>query len=192
MKKLLLFFTLSFSIVTFGQSDNCNVATDAPQTGGCVNGTTIGSTASMAGSMNAVVGCGPNVPGDDVWYTFVATGTQWAFTLTNPGQGPIGLALFDDGCVAGSFGTLSTACGAGASISGSYSSLTVGNTYYVLVITKHNKDKTFTLCGTSSSPPPIANNTNCSTATPLCSSSAQNGNSNGKGTQELTIANRGF
>jgi hypothetical protein len=208
MKKLILCIALSGSLITFGQTDTPCTPTTAPQTGGCVTSSTAGATPSFGTAMSSLVGCGNGYPGTDVWYSFTADGTQWTYNLTNSTGNPLGIALFNlssgDPCGSATFGTLHTNCTTSTgTISGSYSSLVVGQTYYVLIVSQQktsgppgNPNLTpitndFTLCGTSSTPASTAPNTDCATATALCSSSTQNGNSNGFGAQELSSTNQG-
>src|SRR5678815_3672785 len=83
-KKIILFFIGSFSFfLCFSQPANniCTSAQVVTPNGTCVNGTTVGATDTWQGT----VGCqngnnGSNHP--EVWYSFIATGTQGQFSVT--------------------------------------------------------------------------------------------------------------
>lgn len=194
MKTLITFiFTCSISILLAQPAnDDCATAAAAPTDGSCVNGTTVNSNPSMAGGMNSIVACGTGQQGDDVWYSFTATDTYWEYSLTPDGTGDIGVVLFDDGCAAGTFGTLHTNCNSdGSTLTGSYNALVAGQTYYVLIISRPNQTQGFELCAENTTPPSGGTNNDCLNATTICSNATFSGNSNGSGNQELDATNQG-
>ena len=178
-------FNLCATSFVTAVNDECAGSIASPTDSTCIAGTNVNSTPSFG----SAVGCNP-ANANDVWYSFTATGTQFSFALTGA-SGAIGVALFNDAtCASGSFGTLNSWCGTN-SVSGQYNGLTIGNTYHYIVSTTAANATTFNICTQTTTPPVIAPNTNCTTAIPLCNSSTQSGNSNGFGTQEMTVANAG-
>gem|GEM_PF-5394047 len=105
MKKFLSLVIVLFSICVAGYSqpanDNCTGATliSIPSTGSaCVTGTSAGAT-STTWSTGPV--CGQTTWTDDVWYTFVSTGTFNVITVSpagSPAAQQIGIAVFTGGC----------------------------------------------------------------------------------------------
>jgi hypothetical protein len=176
MKKFILsILFLVLTVVSFSQSANnlCAGAATASQIGGCVGG------AIMAGDADNIAGCAGCQGAacnqhKDVWYTFIAIGNTFSFTLTGgtlvdgeitliSATGPCaGLTLVNSSCAVLPF-------------SGIFSGLSSGTTYYVMISAPSNQTGTFTLCTTVSNPPGV----NCSSATPVCSSSPFVGNSTG-------------
>jgi len=195
MKKILLFLVLGCSFTVLAAppaNDDCAGAITIATDGSCKAGTTVNSTPSFAANMGTLAGCGGAAQGDDVWYKFTAAANQWSFSLTTATSGPIGVLLLDGICGSGTFTTLSSNCVNGTSLSGSYGSCIPGHTYYVLVITKSTKDRTFSLCTTvAAATGGSGTNLNCTTSTPLCSSTTQTGTSSGYGSQDLNGTNSG-
>lgn len=127
-----------------------------------VSGTTLGATESMP------AGACSGTPNDDVWYSFVATGTTHIVTLSNVVSvgNPTATDMY--------FQVMSGACGSTTSLlcsdpnTGTVTGLTVGNTYYIRVYTYSSTQTaaaTFDICVTS--PPPAPANDNCSGAVAL-------------------------
>lgn len=188
MKKFILsiLFTI-LTIASFSQSANnlCAGSIVASQTGGCVGG------AIVAGDADNIAGCagcqGPNCNNHkDVWYTFVATGNTFLFTLTGGTlvNGEITLIAATGPCAG--LTLINSTCGA-LPLTGTYSGLVTGTTYYILVSAPGNQTGTFTICTTVSTPSGV----DCPTATQVCSNASFSGNSSGFGTQELNAGNRG-
>jgi len=95
LNNILLAIGLCFTTgLVYAQSDNCATATPLTLTGGtiCVNGTTTNATSNntMYGGCNAA-------PVNEVWYTYVATGTQNDFTIiSNPKAVYAGREFFNE------------------------------------------------------------------------------------------------
>ena len=134
-------------------------------------------------------GCGANFR--DGFFRFVATSTTTSVNITDATAGPDPiLAVYSGAC-----GSLTQV---GCSNNGNNSNETVtfttviGQTYYIAIMRNNNanaNDMSGSVCvqqGTFAGP-----NTNCSTATQVCSNTSFSGNANGFGTQELTSGNQG-
>lgn len=127
-----------------------------------VSGTTLGATESMPAGA-----CG-GTPNDDVWYSFVATGTTHIVTLSNV------VSVGNPSTTDMYFQVLSGACGSTTSLlcsdpnTGTVTGLTVGNTYYIRVYTYSGTQTaaaSFDICVTSPPPPPA--NDDCAGAVTL-------------------------
>jgi len=189
MNKALLIgcFLLTGIIRTQAQSDLCAGAPLLTVSASCSY-----SNYTLAGGWGAELpspGCGTNYR--DGFFRFVATSTSTTVTVTDniAGPDPI-LAVYSGSC-----GSLTAM---GCSNNGNNMNeqvtiaTTIGTTYYIAIM-RNNNANTNALSGqvcVSQVAPPLTN-TNCSTATQICSTTAFSGNSNGFGTQELTTANEG-
>lgn len=188
MKKFIL--SIIFTVITvfsYSQSANnlCAGALPTSTTGGCVGGAIIvadqDNIAGCAGCQGAV--CNQH---KDVWYSFVATANTFTFTLTGGSlvNGEVILVSSTGPCTG--LVIVGSTCGA-LPITGTYSGLVSGTTYYVIIAAPGNQTGTFTLCTNNFTPPGV----DCSTATQVCSNSPFAGNSTGFGTQELNAGNQG-
>lgn len=127
-----------------------------------VSGTTLGATESMP------AGACSGTPNDDVWYSFVATGTTHIVTLSNV------VSVGNPSTTDMYFQVMSGACGSTTSLlcsdpnTGTVTGLTVGNTYYIRVYTYSSTQTaaaSFDICVTSPPPPPA--NDDCAGAVTL-------------------------
>lgn len=127
-----------------------------------VSGTTLGATESMP------AGACSGTPNDDVWYSFVATGTTHIVTLSNV------VSVGNPSTTDMYFQVMSGACGSTTSLlcsdpnTGTVTGLTVGNTYYIRVYTYSGTQTaaaSFDICVTSPPPPPA--NDDCAGAVTL-------------------------
>lgn len=188
MKQLLTYLAIFTTVVTFAQpaNDNCSGATTISTTGGCIGGTTVAASDGWVGT----VGCqsGNN---DEVWYTFVSTGTQSQITVTS---GTLGgnvevIMVQSIGACAG-LSLSGSQCGASPLVA-TFSNLQPGVTYYVSV-SSTGADGTFTICNTVSSPPP-APGQDCTAPAILCSNTAfSQGSFSGIGVAETVSTNTCF
>ncbi|MCB0379821.1 MAG: gliding motility-associated C-terminal domain-containing protein [Flavobacteriales bacterium] len=169
MKKLIILPLLLLIINGFSQSDNCVTGTilNLDATGnGCATGTTTGSTSEniMFGACNAA-------PANEVWYTYVVSGSQNDFTLTPSGLTNSEIVLYTGGCPS-TTGSLVT-CGV---VTGSNTlnlswGFTVGTQVWVGVMSNAGNDGGFDLCVNSYNPPAGGGNA-CAGAIPLCDKNA--------------------
>jgi hypothetical protein len=137
-------------------NDECSAAVLLTSSTSCVNtaGTNVNATYNPSSLPNP--GCGATDK-YDVWYRFVAQASTHTITISS-GPSQVRVQLLSATC--GSFTSL--ACG---NTSVTYSSLTVGTTYYIRVYTQNPNSGTFNICVTHTPPP----NDNCSSATSLSS-----------------------
>jgi len=166
MKKYILSLGLILiAFISYSQSDNCVTGTiinlDAAGTG-CATGTTVGSTSEniMFGGCNAA-------PANEVWYTYVATGSQNDFTITPSGLTNSEIVLYTGGCPS-TTGTLIT-CGTetgGNTLNLSWG-FTVGTQVWVGIMSNAGNDGGFDVCVDSYNPPAGGGNA-CAGAIPLC------------------------
>jgi hypothetical protein len=174
----------AFGIAQAPANDACGGAITSAQNGSCQGGTTAGATDNWVGT----VGCqtGNNA---EVWYSFVATGTQAQFTVTAGTMGgniEITMAL---STLPPCNGLSIAGQDCGASPNTATFATTPGSTYYY-TISSTGAQGTFTTCVLSSSPPPAAG-LNCSNAATLCTNSgfSQGTSNSGVGTQEVSTSN---
>lgn len=152
-------------ITTVPANDECNnaVALPAPTAENVcsipVSGTTFGASASSTTGVGAP-SCSATGINDDVWYSFVATGTAHSVLITNE-VGTIAASVYTGAC--GAMTQVASACGsAGSALA---TGLSAGNTYYVRVYSTSATNGTFgsfDICVVS---PPA--NDNCAGAIPL-------------------------
>ncbi len=178
-------------------NDGCSGTISLVPNGTCVTGTTVESNDNWANT----VGCqngnnSSNHP--DVWYSFVAVGSQLNLVTTGTGTwaGNVEVALWEflDGAACITKATLyGSDCGA-SPLTSSFNGLTTGNTYYFTISNASGGTTgTFSVCPTSVNPP-VVSGQDCSTAAVLCNnlSFAQGTSAAGLGTQEVSGLNSCF
>ena len=155
MKNITWLFILFLSLNCFAQpaNDDCLNATSVVPDGSCLLGE---STVSATDTWSGAVGCQGGNPNDhqDVWYSFVATGTQADITATSSGSwsGDIEITLVDGNC-SGIFTVLDGSCGTSPQQL-IYNGLTIGNTYYYTISNGAGGTQgTFDVCTETTSPP---------------------------------------
>lgn len=145
-------------------NDVCSGAISLPTDGSCLNRqTTLGAGDHWVGT----VGCqsGNN---NEVWYTFVANGTQADITITQGTMtGDIEVIVVEDQAPpCGALSVTGSNCAPGPTTVTTVSNLSPGATYYVTV-NSTGLDGEFQICNLVSSPPPVPG-FDCTTAAPLC------------------------
>lgn len=129
----------------------------------CINSTNINATSD--GFLNT---CDTGVPGDEVWFAFVATGTQNTVTITPNGATPaqqVVVSMQNTNCASGSYNVCNASATNGGVATVTYS-YTPGSQILFSVET-NGADGTFQVCVTSVTPPPVPGGS-CSTASSLC------------------------
>ncbi|MBI2967725.1 MAG: gliding motility-associated C-terminal domain-containing protein [Bacteroidetes bacterium] len=133
----------------------------------CVNGTNAGSVNN--GTYNA---CDVLPGGNQVWYTYVTTGSQNTITVTPPGGAgsaqQVVVTITDQGCGSGTY----IQCNASPTSNGTATvswSFPLG-TQVLIQVTTNGSDGNFQLCITSVNPPASPGEA-CNTATLLCDKS---------------------
>jgi gliding motility-associated-like protein len=157
---LLVAVLVSFQV--FAQSDNCSTATMVSLTNGtaCVNGTTVGAT-----SNNILYGACNTASVNEVWFTYVATGSQNDFTITSLGLTNAEIVIDVDGCANTTFEICNTVAGA-ATLNQSWG-IAPGAQVWVGIASNGGVQGNFQLCINSSNPSPGGGNT-CAGAIPIC------------------------
>ncbi|MES2761474.1 MAG: PKD-like domain-containing protein [Bacteroidota bacterium] len=157
-------FTL-FSFISIAQPANDLCANATPLTLGnpCVNGTVVGANDNITSVAGCQAGGGVNQH-LDVWYSFVATGNQFAATFTSaaPFTGNIEFLLVSGACGAQSI--ISSSCAA-SPLTVNVPGLTIGTTYYV-IISKQGSGTAgpFTICNYNTTTSACTVNDDCFTA----------------------------
>ena len=168
MKKALLFLCLFIVGFAFGQApanDNCTTPQiiTIPASGNiCINSSNINATTDLL-----LFAC-QNAIDDDVWFTFIATGTQNTITITPNGGTPaqqVAFSMSNTNCASGAINVCNASATNGGAATATYS-YTPG-TQVLVNVTTNGSDGTFQLCITSTTPPP-APGSSCATATTLC------------------------
>ncbi|MES2776708.1 MAG: BNR-repeat neuraminidase N-terminal domain-containing protein [Bacteroidota bacterium] len=124
--------------------------------------TTNGSTINSTQSAEAAPTCSNTGINDDVWFSFVATGTAHRISFTNVTTGTMVAALYT-----GTPGSLTFLTGVCASTTLNATGLTSGTTYYVRAYTSVATTATvtnFTICVGTPPPPPANDNAAGATA----------------------------
>jgi gliding motility-associated-like protein len=165
-----VFAGLLLSLSSFAQpaNDDCTGATAVVPDGSCLTATTVLATDSWTN----LIGCQGGAVGlahDDVWFSFVATGSSFTTTATaGPGwAGDLEITLMEPGALGclDVFTELASNCGPSPVVL-STTGLTIGNTYYIIVSnTQTGTTGQFDLCTTTSiAPASCVDNDDCSTA----------------------------
>lgn len=185
-KNILFIIGLMFAAVTaFAQpaNDACGGATSTNPNGTCYNGTTVAAADNWVGT----VGCAGNNP--EVWYSFVATGSQLTYNVTSGTMGGnIELIVVSSTAACAGLVVQGSACGP-SPLTGTMNGLQVGTTYYY-TISSTGAAGTFTTCMTTASPPPVAGQ-DCPNSSILCNNTpfSQASSSAGFGVQEISPLN---
>ena len=165
----ILVLSLFLAFTTYSQvaNDNCTSAqtiTIPPSGNVCITSTTVNAL-----SDNTTSSCDTGTPGNEVWFTFIATGSQNTVTVTPTGSPAIQravVAIDGTGCADNAFNI----CNAAATNNGSASAtwtFTPGTQVWISVESNNDVQGGFQLCITSTTPPPSPGSS-CATATPLC------------------------
>lgn len=161
-------------------NDACAGAINVVDNGGCTNGTNVAANDNITGE----AGCAtPGAAGQhlDVWYTFTANYTQEDILVTASTWGTVEVLLATGACSA--LTLVNSNCGT-SPLTSTFTGLTVGTVYTVILSAPSNSTGTFSICVTGSEPPVVAGQ-DCASAEPICSNGAFGGNSSGFGVQEL-------
>lgn len=167
-------------------NDLCTGAVPLTLGGPCVNGTNVGAADNV--NNPSCHGGAPNSH-EDVWYSFVATGTQFNATLTTGTMaGDIEYVLISGTCTS----LFEEDCVTGASpLSVQTNGLTIGTTYYVLISNGgSNATGTFSICDYNTTTPALGcaqTSDNCNAPVfmaagndvPVCVNSCNTGNAPG-------------
>ena len=163
INKIVLFIAACLcTVLVVAQSDNCNTATVINLTNGsaCVNGTTLNAT-----SNNTMYGTCNTNPVNDVWYTFVASGSQNDFTIIPNGLTNAEIVIDIDGCANNSFVSCANATG-NNTLNTSWG-VTIGTQVWIMIASNGGTEGGFQFCVDSYDPPP-GNGNICNTAIPVC------------------------
>ena len=169
MKNFLLVLTIILlnHLSVFSQSDNCVTATTFPLIGGsgCQSGTTTGSTSEsiMFGACNAA-------PANEVWYTYVATGSQNDLTIIPSGLTETEIVLYTGGCPSNGGALVTCQTVTGTNTLNQNWGFTAGTQIWVGIMSNAGTDGDFDLCIDSYDPPAGGGN-GCAGAIPLCDAS---------------------
>jgi gliding motility-associated-like protein len=167
-----IFLVLGINLIAFGllsqvANDNCTSAQaiTIPASGSvCITSTTVNAI-----SDNTTSSCDTGTPGNEVWFTFIATGSQNTVTVTPQGSPSIQqaiVAIDGTGCADNAFNI----CNASATNNGTATAtwtFTPGTQVWISVESNNGTQGGFQLCVTSTTPPPTPGSS-CNTATPLC------------------------
>ena len=138
-------------------NDECTGALSLTSNAACSN--TAGSLVGSSFTTIASIGCGVSNR-NDVWYSFVAVGSNTTITLSSAPANPR-IQLFSGTCAS----LTSVACGTNTL---TVTTLTPGTTYYVRVYTDPNASGTFNICVTHAAP----SNDDCAGAVSISSNTS--------------------
>lgn len=183
LKYYITYIFLFFSAVILAQpaNDNCAGASSVTPDGTCQTGSTTNANDDWSGE----VGCATAGGGNrhlDVWYSFVATDQQFDITVTDISVGAnleVVLAQPSTQPCTGPWLIMASFCGA-SPVTGSYTGLVVGNTYYYTISAPGNATGDFQHC-VDNTTPATATNQDCFASTAVCGNSSFSGNSSGAG-----------
>ena len=170
MKKTLLFilsiFVFNYTFAQAPANDNCTTpqVIVIPASGTiCLNSTNVNATSDLFTNT-----CDTGVPGDEVWFAFVATGTLNTVTITPNGGTPaqqVVVSMQNTNCASGSYNICNASASAGGVATVTYS-YTPGSQILFSVET-NGADGTFQVCVTSTTLPPSPGSS-CGTASSIC------------------------
>lgn len=186
------FVFFAYSVFAQPSNDVCAGAFSVVPNGTCY-GPGLPQTTTVAAGDHWIgtVGCqGGN--NDEVWFTFVATGTDLNISITNGTMGGnIEFILVEATGPCAGLTLEGSLCGASPLTGLVSNSLTPGATYYY-TISSTGADGTFTTCVTNTTPPP-APGVDCPTAAPICDNgSFSQGTFSGVGVAENLTTNTCF
>jgi gliding motility-associated-like protein len=179
VKILSLIFSITLAVLLILNSDFAlaQPANDActtpqvitiPNSGNiCVTSTTVGAT-----SDNATNTCDTGTPGNEVWFTYTATGAANTVTVTPTGSPAMQRAVVtitSTNCVSGTYNS----CNASSTNAGAATTnwtFTPGTQIWISVESDNGVEGSFQLCITSIDQPPAPGNS-CATASVLCDQS---------------------
>ena len=169
-------------------NDLCNNAQPIIPNGSCINGTTFNATDDWSGNIGCQTAIGLH---PDVWYSFVATGSQAQISNTSSGafSGNIEVVLFSGTCP-----NALTIIGSDCAVSpqnATFNGLTIGTTYYYTISnTSTGSGGSFKTCIINSTPT-VNSGFDCTTAAVLCNGDIfdQPSSYGGFGAQEVTPTN---
>lgn len=194
MRSIAVFIVLITSFAAFAQPSNdfCSGAFSVVPNGTCYGPGLPQTTTALAGDeWIGTVGCqsGNN---NEVWFTFVATGTNLNISLTNGTMGGnIEFILVEATGPCAGLTLEGSLCGASPLTGLVSNSLTPGSTYYY-TISSSGANGTFTTCVTNTTPPPSPG-VDCPTAAPICDdNSFSQGTFSGVGVVENIALNSCF
>ncbi len=147
-------------------NDNCSGATALTVYGLTCGGATTGNVSGASQSLAAAPCAG--TADDDVWYSFVATGTSHIITVVGSASFDAVIDLRSGSCNGTNLNCLDASGTAGTETL-TVTLLTPGTTYYVRVYDYYSTvpvTSTFTICVTTPTPPPPSND-DCAGATSL-------------------------
>ncbi len=172
MKKLLTMLLILISTVIYAQPPNdfCSGAFSVNPNGTCYGpGLPQTTTAGSADNWVGTVGCAGN--NQEVWFSFVATGTQLNINVTNGTMtGNIEFILVESTGPCSGLTLEGSLCGASPLVGMVSNNLTIGATYYY-TISNTGSLGTFTTCVTNTTPPPVPGQ-DCTNSAVLCDNSS--------------------
>ena len=187
----ILFFLLLLNdrILAQPANDQCSNAQTIVPNGSCYAGTNVNADDNWQGTVGCQAG---NSPHPDVWYTFVATGTSLAVSVTaGTLTGNIEYVLWSATSPCNGLTLAGSLCGP-SPLTGNIAGLQPGTTYYYFISSVNSSQGTFNTCVTNSSPPTIPGQ-DCQTSATLCNgNSFPQGTFNGVGAIENIAANSCF
>ncbi|MFT6845864.1 MAG: subtilisin-like proprotein convertase family protein, partial [Flavobacteriales bacterium] len=161
-----LFLLFSITQLAYSQVANDDCTSAQPITIPSSGNVCINSTNTNALSDNTTNGCDVAPAGNEVWFTYVATGSLNQITITPNGTpiNDVALTLYTGGCA----GLLINSCanGVGAAPVTDAAGFTPGTQVWISVESE-STDGDFELCISSTTPLGNPGN-NCATAAPLC------------------------
>jgi len=164
---LVLSIFLAFPAFSQVANDNCTSAQviTIPTSGNvCITSTTVNAL-----SDNSTSSCDTGTPGNEVWFTFIATGSQNTVTVTPTGSPAIQqaiVAIDGTGCADNAFNICNAATTNNGTATATWT-FTPGTQVWVSVESNNGVQGSFQLCVTSVTPPPSPGSS-CATATNLC------------------------
>ena len=205
-KKIILFLVLVlvFTFTSFSQGDDCTTALQITNlSNNCSSNAAYTNASATAGTGLAVASCWNSASTADVWFYFIATGTEVLMTVNGSGlstgatlkQPEIGLYTGTCSTTSPAFSEVICASGVLAgtnNISLYRAGLTLGTTYYIRVSTSTANRGKFDFCINNYTTVPNPNDPNdCNNASIICNKNAVSvGTFNGPGSN-TTEANLG-
>lgn len=173
MKKKLLFFFIVFTSAIYAQvpsNDRCSNARAIVlnNNSACLNATNLNAT-----SDGYIDDCDTGMPGNEVWFTFVATNANNTVTITPSGSTPITdivVTLTTTGCNSDAYDVCNSASGTDQVVA--TLGLTPGTQVWVSV-ESNGSDGDFQIC-INSIPAAVSPGNTCASATVLCDKSDVN------------------
>ncbi|SCX17224.1 PKD domain-containing protein, partial [Flavobacterium saliperosum] len=172
MKKIYLIFLLLVSFGTWAQTPSNDVCSNALAVALPASGSICFNSSNTNATSDGIITCDTAGPGNEVWFTFIATNANNSVTVTPNGASPLSnvvVTLIASGCGSGTYDMCNS--GTGTNAVTSTLGLVPGTQVWVSVESNGASTGDFQVC-INSTPPAASPGNTCSAASNVCDKSS--------------------